>query len=274
MSDQFKGLHELCLSLASQDIKQRLELLCKHFLGAGFGPWQSGSSLDSLDDFNYQLNTLDCVTFVEVVLALAKTRPLKELQNFKAEFESILRALHYKNAEPSFRARNHFTCCDWIPNNKFMLEDITKSIGPIYKTAHTVIDKPTWFARQQLVANISAANTANLAAVDSNIPYIESIQYLDNLSLYFDVFPEYSIVCIVRPDWDITERIGTHLNISHLGFVFKDHAAQDLIFYHATIDKKMVVQETLPGYIRRFLDTPSIRGFDVLAISPGYQNAG
>lgn len=276
MKEQLIELQQICLDLAEHPLLHRLQQLCKHFLGTAYGPWQDGTSLESLDDFNYDLKTLDCVTFVEVVLALAKTRPFTNFDQFKAEFESILRSIHYAGSTPNFLSRNHFMCCDWIPNNKFIVEDITTSICPNFKIADTNINKLAWVKRQPIMATnqISNQEAGLLAPTESRIPYIESLEFLDNVPNYTNVFPDYSIVNIVRPNWDLTERIGTHLNISHLGFAFKDHVQNELQFYHSTIDRQMVVQETLVGYIHRFLSTPTIRGFDVLAISPGYQHGG
>ncbi len=276
MKEQLIELQKICLDLAEHPLQQRLQQLCKHFLGTAYGPWQDGTSLESLDDFNYQLKVLDCVTFVEVVLALAKTRPISNLELFIGEFESILRSIHYASGTANFISRNHFMCCDWIPNNKFMVEDITTSLSPNYKNAVALIDKLAWVQHHPIMSSseISPEQTAKLQPITSNIPYIESNEFLNSTQHFINLFPDYSIVNIVRPNWDLTGRIGTHLNISHLGFAFKDRMQNDIIFYHATSEKQIVVQETLPVYLRRFIDSPTIRGFDVLVISPGYHHGG
>ena len=96
---------------------------------------------------------------------------------------------------------------------------------------------------------------------------------LNNYAHYVQIFPEYCIVNIVRPNWNLIEKIGTHLNISHLGFAIKDATAQQLKFFHATSEKQKVVQETLHVYMQRQQNSPTIRGINVLAISPGFDHA-
>ncbi len=75
------------------------------------------------------------------------------------------------------------------------------------------------------------------------------------------------MVVIVRPNWDIRDRIGTHLNISHLGFAIKDSQQNDLHFLHATSEKQLVVRETLGSYLQRQLSIPTIRGIEILAMN-------
>jgi hypothetical protein len=275
-----QNLHKLCLSLTDADFAQRLEVLAKEFLGVSYGAWRDGSSLESLDDFNYDLNLLDCVLYVEVVVTLAKIDPRVTLDQFVHAFENLLRKIHYLNGEPSYLARNHIHCVDWIQNNKFMFDDITCSLSSSYKVAETLIDKLSWLKRQKPCEGVSAFPEHIAQAMpiqQSQVPYIASEEILTNYSHFVATFPEYSIVNIVRPNWDITERIGTHLNISHLGFAIKDRLSKDqsytqIKFYHATIEKNEVVQETLDVYLQRHLSSPTIRGINILAVSPGYWN--
>ncbi|HSX20910.1 MAG TPA: N-acetylmuramoyl-L-alanine amidase-like domain-containing protein, partial [Gammaproteobacteria bacterium] len=268
MNEQLPELHALCLKIANQDFKTRLQSLCEYFLGINYGAWRNGSSIEALDDFNYDLNTLDCVTYAEVVLALAKSDPHADYMTFVRRFENMLCHIHYNKGIPSFLASNHIFCIDWIENNKYMVEDMTQNLSATVKIAETQIDKLAYFMRHK----INAANSAELpesvqsqlAKRISTVPYIETEDLLNNFAQYMAKFPEYCIVNIVRPNWDLTERIGTHLNISHLGFCIKDNVADDLKFYHATSEKLKVVQETLDVYMLRQQSSPTIRGINVL----------
>lgn len=281
MKQQLPELHQLCLKLKNVEFKQRLETLVQYFLGVVYGPWQDGSCLDSLDDFNYDLARLDCVTYVEVVLALVKTEPDSDLSMFITQFENLLRMIHYANGKPTYLARNHIHCLDWIENNKFILDDITRTISNNYQLAITTIDKLSWLKRQKPAQNLiefPAAVADLLPLKESQVPYITTEDLLENYQHYVNIFPEYSVVNIVRPNWDLTEKIGTHLNISHLGFAIKEYEtgatkAKNIKFYHATSEKLKVVQETLDVYMQRQQASPTIRGINVLAISPGYFHA-
>jgi hypothetical protein len=268
MNAQLKMLHDLCSKLDANEIKSRLIALCDVFLGCKYGPWQDGTSLESLDDFKYQLDQLDCVTYTEVVLALAKTKPVADTHDFVGKFENTLAQLHYAGGITTFKARNHFMCLDWIPNNKHMVADITGVLTANTKTAAALIDKANWMRHKK---NYTLENAP---AVETFVPYIETDYLLGNYSSLVKQFPEYCIVNIVRPNWDLTATIGTRLNISHLGLAFKNPQTDDIDFYHATSERMLVVKETLQVYMQRHKDSPTIRGINVLAISPGYSNAG
>lgn len=277
MTKRLSELHKLCLEIKDKSLADRLQTLSEFFIQTKYGFWPDGSSFESLDDFAYTLDTLDCVTFVEVALALAKTEPMSDLAEFTQEFENILRLIHYANGRPNFVSRNHFMSVDWILNNKFIVEDITSSLSSNAKMAEALIDKLTWIKRHKLNKNSSDLPESVLKKFQpqiSRLPYIETNELLAEPARFQESFPDYSIVNIVRPNWDLTEKIGTHLNVSHLGFTFKDPVSKQLSFYHASNDDRMqVVKDTLYGYMERFKDSPTIKGINVLIITPGYHHA-
>lgn len=278
MNNKLVDLQKLCLAIKGDEFAKRLETIAKFFIGVKYGPWQDGSSLESLDDFNYDLDTLDCVTYVEVVLALTKIYPVENFAQFKRNFLDMLQAIHYAKSVPKYLARNHIHCLDWIANNNSLFSDITTTICPTHKIASTTIDKLSWIKRQKvsldLLLNFPAHIEQQLQPQESHVPYIESTELLNNYAKYVANFPDCAIVNIVRPNWDLREKIGTHLNISHLGFAIKDQLNNNLKFFHATSEKLQVVQETLDIYMQRQLASPTIKGINVLAIKPEYCNAG
>lgn len=277
MNNKLADLQKLCLTIKDDTFVKRLQTIAEFFMGVKYGPWQDGSSLESLDDFNYDLDTLDCVTYVEVVLALVKTHPTNNFAEFQQEFVSMLQSIHYAKSIPTYLARNHIHCLDWIANNSSLFNDVTKTICPRYKIASTTIDKLSWLKRQKISLDILLNFPAHIAEQvqpqESHVPYIESSELLNNYAKYVATFPDCTIINIVRPNWDLRERIGTHLNISHLGFAIKDHLNNDLKFFHATSEKLQVVQETLDVYMQRQLSSPTIKGINVLAVKPEYTNA-
>lgn len=273
MSITFAELHKLCMQNKDMSFAERLQSLCEIFLNTPYGPWHDGSSLESLDDFHPDLNQLDCVTFVEVVLALIKTKPIIDIHQFIDDFMSTLRHIHYANGKPDFISRNHFICVDWIVNNKFMVEDITKNLFATTVDAVAQIDKLNWMRKHNIMQHgllaITPQQEQKFAVQESRIPYIPTIELLKQFKECEDKMPEYSIVNIVRPDWNLKEKIGTNLNTSHLGFAIKN-SAQQLSFYHATSVAKKVVKLPLLDYVTQLQDSPTIGGVNVLVISPGY----
>ena len=77
----------------------------------------------------------------------------------------------------------------------------------------------------------------------------------------FDQIPSGAIVEIVRPNWDLTQRIGTHLNVSHMGFVFRRNG--QLLFRDASGLKQSVAETPLMDYLRQYLSSPTVKGINV-----------
>ena len=248
-------------------LEVRLQEFCHFLLGAAYGPWQDGSSIESLDDFNYSMDTLDCVTYVEVVLAMACSAP-------GIDFTELLRKIHYKNGIPNFISRNHFMSIDWIPNNDFLVTDITNHLTDNPKYADTIIDKLNWLKVTKGIKDLPNDVVDEWQPKVASLPYIDTLDLLDNQTIYFDKFPEYSIANIVRPNWNLVKEVGTHLNVSHMGFVFKDHINRTLRFHHASTIFKKVMAVDLCEYMAERIDSPTIRGVNILSINKDYEYAG
>jgi len=76
--------------------------------------------------------------------------------------------------------------------------------------------------------------------------------------------PDGSIIEIVRPNWDLTKEIGTHLHISHLGFAFRTH--QGLVFRNASSTLHKVADVPLDQYLQEASKNPTIKGIMVLKV--------
>lgn len=73
---------------------------------------------DPLIDFT----RADCVTFIEQILAMAIS------DNYENMFNNLQR-IRYRRGEIDLRTRNHFTHADWVPNNAWLLQDVTAAVG-------------------------------------------------------------------------------------------------------------------------------------------------
>ncbi len=104
---------------------KRLVEVADQFVGAryrsnplGEGP---GGSIDR--DPRLLSDGFDCVTFVEHALA-------SELAGrFGSETLPLLDRIRYRGGEVSFFTRNHFFVVDWVPNNSWLVEDVTSTVG-------------------------------------------------------------------------------------------------------------------------------------------------
>lgn len=224
-----------------------------------------------------RFDAFDCTTFVETVTALA-------LSGSGADFQTTLNRIRYKDGEISFTTRNHFTDLDWIPNNvrAGFFRDITDSLAPGRTlVARALIDKPAWYAKLPLsriqVPGLSEADREKLldrlhAEGRKFTPQEATVPYIPLTALFgpdgdalFERIPSGSVVNIVRPDWDLVAQIGTHLNISHQGFAVRQNGV--LYFLEASEIYGKVALVPLDDYLRPYLDSPTIKGINVLALA-------
>lgn len=255
------------------------------FLGCPYKLGACGEGPSGRFDQNplYRLDAFDCVTFVNFVLALALSTDLQSFQN------NIVK-VGYRDFKVNYLYRHHFMSTDWNPCNEQLgiIKDVTETIvdsskQPLFETAKAWIDKPNWF-RFKKMSDIKLLNSIN---DDQSIKRLNELQVLSSyvsvvlsqlnylpLSALFDnnqnlreslfrQIPSPSIIEIIRPNWDLTAAIGTHLNVSHLGFVI--HKNNEITFRHASSIEKKIVDVPLVDYLRS-LTNPTIKGIHILKI--------
>ena len=261
-------------STADRVLENGESLLGVPYVAAPFGEGPLGrydrNPLSRLDAF-------DCTTFVETVTALS-------ISNSTDEFQKTLNRIRYKDGDVSFVARNHFTDLDWIPNNvrAGYYRDVTDSMAPGRTlVARAMIDKRAWYAKMPpsriQIPGISEGERAKLlvelhAEGAAFTPEEAAVPYIPLTALFgpgggeiFDRIPSGSVVDIVRPNWDLVASIGTHLNISHQGFAVRKDGV--LYFLEASEVLGRVAMVPLADYLRAYLDSPTIKGIDVLEIA-------
>jgi hypothetical protein len=87
-------------------------------------------------------------------------------------------------------------------------------------------------------------------------------QQLNNI--IFTQLPTVFILEIIRPNWNLTKTIGTHLNVSHLGFCLKKENAWR--FQHASFQDKKIVEVLLADYLSQYRDHDTIKGVNIQTI--------
>ncbi len=111
---------------------------------------------DPLCDFAH----VDCVTYVEQVLALA-------LAPDYAHFPDILRRIRYRDGKVDYRWRNHYTVSDWLPANAWLLRDVTDEVG-----AGTTATMTKTIARGKFFAGKGLAQYSDLPEEQATTSYI------------------------------------------------------------------------------------------------------
>jgi hypothetical protein len=271
----------------TQTMPMRLAWLSKQFLSSPYELFVLGDgSQDPIDQCPiYRLDAFDCETFVTTVLALA-------LSENQAGFEQCLRAIRYHSGNVGFVTRNHFTSIDWNRGNQRhgRLKDITQTLvdaqhRSVFKWSKTWIDKAGWFNhastdRVRLLQpdqttkmkhlEMLKQQTHDIPKVLAKLPYIPLTALFDdqgspNLAL-FNQIPDAAIIEIVRPNWALKDKIGTNLDVSHLGFAFRYD--NQLWFRNASSQFKRVVDEPLVTYLAKMRTSPTIKGINIQVVVP------
>lgn len=262
---------------AVQTLEERLAVFSKTFLKSSysdFGPLGEGPGARFDDSPLYRLDTFDCTTFVETMISLARSNNLK---SFKNEMNEI----RYENGEVDYFKRNHFTALDWVPHNisNGKLIEINDLIIPqeFILKAKAIVDFPNWL-RSAKINRIKLKDATEderltrlleLQKSSQNFPtFIEEIHYISiNFLLenpgYLANIPEASLVNFIRPNWDLTSSIGTHMNVSHQGLLFWIKGT--LYLRHASsAEDKMVTQVPFLDYLKKFKNHPTLKGIHLM----------
>ena len=269
----------------NQNISARITRISAEFLGK---PYELGAlgegQFGDYDQFPlFRTDAFDCETYVDTVLALA-------LAHDDASFQHYINQIRYKNGQVSFITRNHFTDLDWNINNQKQgfMTDITTNIRdaddhPVAFMAQALIDKPSWyqhFSTDKIrIKNASkmvvAERLSSLKQAGLQLPRrVATIPYLPLSALFkangqpnmylFKQIPNAAIIEIIRPDWDLQNQIGTHLNVSHLGFAIWKNG--QLFFRQASSTQHQVVDSVMIDYLRDAISSPTIKGINVQVV--------
>ncbi len=267
-------------------ISERVTNASEQFLGKPYAhspsdPLGEGPQGRYDQDPLYRLDTFDCTTFVETTLAAATAETA-------VDFEDKIKRIRYKDADVRFTSRNHFPSLDWIPNNKWLLDDITQQIaGEATEWAEATIDKNAWYKAMKVnriqrvlgetqkevlllqlqeEGKVYSPQKARLAYLPFSHLYHEdssqlSTGYRVNQPI-LDQIPTGAVINIVRPNWNLEKWIGTRMNVSHQGFVIRKNGK--LFFRHASSSKKKVVDERFADYFAKYRKSSTAKGINIL----------
>ncbi|MGC4117079.1 MAG: DUF1460 domain-containing protein [Myxococcales bacterium] len=138
-------VEEVVSSLAAlPDFRTRLVAASERFLGVPylFDPLGEGTGTPPDEDPRLRFDQLDCQTFLETVLALARAKSA-------AEVIPLLDDIRYLGS-PAYAHRNHFFEGQWVPANtkKGFVRDATFTIAGRDAVAHVkVVTRERWDKR-------------------------------------------------------------------------------------------------------------------------------
>lgn len=215
--------------LQAMPLGQRIECVSRRFLGLPFKLDPLGEGEGSFIDTDPMISfeALDCMTYVETVMALASAQT-------PGEFEAYLREIRYRSGIATYAGRNHFVegRGGWLAVNegKNWIRDITRSVSAMVQTIHADIDVMGWMmGNEQLTREEKDAAAVELheAGLDTSEP--ATMDYIP-ISAFFAFgaegtepdeamiakLPEISVMLILRTEKD-AQRVG--VIVAHMGFV-------------------------------------------------------
>jgi len=122
-------------------VSEKINLLSEKFLGmdydltcTGDGPY---ALLEAWPLVNFQQT--NCMAFCEHVLALS-------ISDSWDNFFNNLQQIRYKDGLIGMKTRNHYTMADWLPQNSWILDDVSVKVGGAYtKQVTRTISHNTFF---------------------------------------------------------------------------------------------------------------------------------
>ena len=262
----------------NESMESRMDVFSKSFIEIPYdhsGPLGEGEQGHYDQDPLYRFDAFDCTTFVETVVSLARSQDVDS-------FENNMDAIRYDNGEVDYLTRNHFPSLQWVPNN--IKNGVLKEINHLVlqasetKIAEAVINLPGWLKKIKIeeikVPLATMSERQNLleelhALASQYAPIIARIEYLPISTLLaspmvLKKIPNATIVNFVRPNWDLTDVAGTHMNVSHQGLIFQKKEGTYL--RHASTTGK-VMEVVLLEYLKKFENHPTLKGIHLMQVN-------
>ncbi len=122
-------------------ISEKINLLSDYFLGTPYNLTCTGDGpyalLEAWPLVNFE--ETNCMAFCEHVLALS-------VSDSWDHFFDNLQQIRYKDGLIGMKTRNHYTMADWLPQNSWLLQDVSATVGGAYtKQVTRTISHRTFF---------------------------------------------------------------------------------------------------------------------------------
>ncbi len=215
-----EDINKLLKNISKKTFVEKIQIISDIAKGTPYflGPLGEGEKSPYDTHPLIDLTRVDCVTFVEQTLALSMSN------DYETAFNN-LQKIRYKNSDIKIEKRNHYFMADWVVNNKWFVNDVTKEIAPEFINPLTkTISHKTFFANS-VYKGIKAQEDDRTITIN----YIPK----EKLHLITDNLQSGDIVAFVTNLPSIF--------VSHTGFILKDKSG-NIFFRNATsINQKQVV---------------------------------
>jgi len=194
----------------ARHLSKRLDQVSAQFLGCLYREGSLGGGATLKEEFRIDLDVFDCVTLIEVVLALA-------LADSVNDFIDKTRRIRYADGQIDWFHRNHYMI-DWARNNELsgFLKNVTS--GPL-----------------------SIEKTCTLSLIEGLETRTAKFSYYpaEQMTAAADVMQDGDIILFVSTRRD--------LDVFHTGFVFERSGR--IVLRHATRRAGQVVDQNLDEFV-------------------------
>jgi hypothetical protein len=129
------------VSKSNKTITERMSLFSEYFLSTPYNLTCSGDGPFALYEPQPLVNFAEtnCMVFCEHVLALS-------ISDSWDNFFNNLQQIRYKDGIIGMRSRNHYTIGDWLPENSWLLDDVSDKVaGELTKQVTRTISHTNFF---------------------------------------------------------------------------------------------------------------------------------
>jgi D-alanyl-D-alanine carboxypeptidase/D-alanyl-D-alanine-endopeptidase (penicillin-binding protein 4) len=208
----------------------------KHYF---LGPMGEGRSIYPSYKPRVNFSEMDCVTYIEHVLALAYSKTYDD-------FFDILQSIRYKNGIIDYKMRNHFFIADWVANNELRVEGEWKieenDQWAISNTASKYGIEVEYKIFEKEIGKKNFFKDSSITNPEINIMYLpkeKAIAYSDTVAFAKDTIFGVAI---------LSELPG--IDAAHTGFVVGSRAKKGLMLRHASQLKGKVIEQPLAEFLK------------------------
>ncbi len=163
------------VSYKNLTITERMNFYSKMFMGMKYDLKCVGDGKYSIYEpwplVNFQ--GINCMAFCEHVLAMS-------ISDNWDNFFNNLQKIRYKEGIIGIKTRNHYTMADWLPENSWLLEDVSATVGKEYVKAVTRTISHKKFFASKGIKNLDYVKEDRTMKVNY-IPLAEFGKITDNL---------------------------------------------------------------------------------------------
>lgn len=224
------------VSAGANALEARVIAASARYLGTPYALDPLGEGAGPDPDPRIDRRRVDCVTFVEQVLAEALA-PTPE-----AILPTLLR-IRYRDGVVGFARRNHYFVADWLPNNAWLVTDLTDAVGGRRVRRMTKwIDRAPLFRARGVVPTRDphAARGVTLAPALQTTTYLPRSEALTLLDRRNRRLPSVTIAVFVQ------DRPG--IFAAHTGFLLAGESGS--VLRHASRRAGRVLDEPLARYLK------------------------